>query len=82
MKAERKADVAERTEGSNPECVKQAEKPGRSECSGDCLGLRPGHAFMGKPENLGEPSVSLYNKVGRCAYDKTPGVSSEKPQPC
>ena len=41
-----KADVVERTEGSNPECVKQAEKPGRGEYSGHHRGLRPGHAFM------------------------------------
>ncbi len=48
MKTEVKADVVERTEGSNPECVKQAEKPGRGEYSGHHRGLRPWHAFMGE----------------------------------
>lgn len=59
MKAEGKADVVERTEGSNPKCVKQAEKPGRGKCLGDHRGLRPGHAFMGEAWELGRAKCSL-----------------------
>ena len=59
MKAEGKADVVERTEGSNPECVKQAGKPGRGEYSGYHRGLRPGHAFMGEAWELGRANSLL-----------------------
>ena len=47
-----KADVVEQTEGSSPGCIKQAEKPKRSEYSGHHRGLRPKHAFMGETWEL------------------------------
>ena len=73
MKAEVKADVVERTEGSNPECVWQAVKPVRSEYSGHCRGLRPGHAFMGEAWELGRADCLLvqYKVSGEGSEKKT-----------
>ncbi len=71
MQTERKADVVERTEGSSPEYVKQAEKPGRGEYQGHHRGLRPGHAFMGETWELGRADCLLVQY-------KVSGEDSEK----